>query len=72
MNGIDKAYKNVTSFLLQPHFRDTFLDKRIAIALYSTPLYLYIFAGYDYFKATVTLNRKSLWAEEGYKYEDDK
>ena len=69
---VEKAYKNVTAFLLQPYIRDQFLDERIAIALYNPPMSLYIFVGYDYFKATVSSNRKDLWAEEGYKYEDDK
>ena len=69
---IEKAYKNTTAFLLQPHIRDQFLDERIAMALYNPPMSLYIFVGYGYFKATVSNNRKDLWAEEGYRHEDGK
>jgi hypothetical protein len=70
MNKVNKAYKHITTFLLQPHSRDEFLDEHIAIALYNPPMSLYIFAGgHGYFKATVSLNREELWIEEGYKYE---
>lgn len=67
---IKEAYKNVTAFLLQPHFRDQFIDKNLAIALYNTPLSLYIFAYGDYYKADISQNRKILWMEEGHKYEE--
>lgn len=69
---VNKAYKNIVSFLWQPHHRDEFLDKHLAIALYSNPLSLYIFVSNIYFKADIKQNRKPLWEEEGYKHEDDK
>lgn len=69
---INQAYKHATAFLLQPHFRDEFLDKHLAIALYSNPLSLYIFVNNIYFKADIKQNRKPLWEEEGYKHEDGK
>ena len=69
---VEKAYKSIAAFLQQPHFRDEFLDNHLAIALYSNPLSLYIFASNVYFKADIRQNRKPLWEEEGYKYEDDK
>ena len=68
---IREAYKHVTAFLLQPHIRDQFLDEQIAIAFYNPPMSLYLFVGYGYFKATVSNNRKDLWAEEGYRCEED-
>ena len=66
---VKKAYKSVTAFLLQPHFRDQFLDKNLAIAMYNTPLSLYIFVCRDYYKADISQNRKALWLEEGRKYD---
>lgn len=66
---VKEAYKNVTAFLLQPHFRDQFVDKHLAIALYNTPLSLYIFVCSDFCKADISRNRKILWIEEGHKYE---
>lgn len=69
---VNKAYKNIAAFLQQPHFRDEFLDKHLAIALYSNPLSLYIFVSNIYFKADIKQNRKLLWEEEGYKHEDGK
>ena len=69
---VEKAYKNTIAFLQQPHFRDEFLDKHLAIALYSNPLSLYIFVSNIYFKADIKQNRKLLWEEEGYKHENDK
>ena len=69
---VEKTYKNIAAFLQQPHFRDEFLDKHLAIALYSNPLSLYIFVSNMYFKADIKQNRKLLWEEEGYKHEDDK
>lgn len=69
---IEKAYKNVSAFLLQPHIRDQFLDNHLAIALYNTPLSLYIFVSSIYFKADIKQNRKLLWEEEGYKHENGK
>lgn len=67
---IKEAYKNVTAFLLQPHCRDQFIDKDLAIALYNTPLSLYIFICKDYYTADISQNRKILWIEEGHKYEE--
>lgn len=69
---VNKAYKNIAAFLQQPHFRDEFLDKHLAIALYSNPLSLYIFVSNIYFKADIKQNRKPLWEEEGYKHENGK
>ena len=69
---VEKAYKNTIAFLQQPHFRDEFLDKHLAIALYSNPLSLYIFVSNIYFKADIKQNRKPLWEEEGYRHEDGK
>lgn len=67
---IKEAYKNVTAFLLQPHFRDIFMDRDLAVAMYNTPLSLYIFVCNDFFKADISRNRKILWIEEGRKYEE--
>lgn len=72
MNGIDKAYKHVIAFLLQPHFRDPYMDKHVGITLYSKPLSLFMFSFNGYFKTSISLNRAEVWVEEGYKYEDDK
>jgi hypothetical protein len=69
---VEKAYKSITAFLQQPHFRDEFLDKHLAIALYSNPLSLYIFVSNIYFKADIKQNRKLLWEEEGYRCENGK
>lgn len=69
MNKVDKAYTNAVTFLQLPHHRDEFIDKRVAIALYSNPLSLYIHVNRTYFLAEIKKNRKTLWTVEGYKYE---
>lgn len=69
---VNKAYKNIVSFLWQPHHRDEFLDERLAIGFYSNPLSLYIHVNSGYFLVHIQQDRKTLWIEEGYKYENDK
>ena len=67
---VKTAYKNVTAFLLQPHTRDAFIDRNLAVALYNAPMSLFIFASFDYYQANISLNRRILWTEEGYRYEE--
>ena len=67
---VKTAYKNIAAFLLQPHTRDAFIDRNLAVALYNAPMSLFIFASGEYYKADISVNRNTVWMEEGHKYEE--